>query len=108
MRGKMGAEFPIFEKIEVNGQDPHELFRYLRCNSELWDKKKQRAKEIPWNFAKFLVNPEGKVLGYYDPRINPLMLINDIQEHLSQQVIRAFSQNSDDNIYRGSTMPPPL
>lgn len=61
LRSKLGAEFPIFEKVEVNGKNPHEIFRYLRCNpvSDLWDPKKKRAKEIPWNFAKFLCNSEG-------------------------------------------------
>jgi len=58
----------------------------LRCNptSELWDAKKKRAKEIPWNFAKFLCNSEGKLLKYYNPRINPLMLASDIQAQLRQ------------------------
>ena len=72
MRYKIGAEFPIFEKVDVNGRNPHELYRYLRCNSVLYDPKKKRAKEIPWNFAKFMVNSEGKVLRYYNPRVNPL------------------------------------
>ena len=84
MRKKIGAEFPIFEKIEVNGQNPHEIFRYLRCNSELWDSKKKRAKEIPWNFAKFMIDSNGKVIKYYNPRINPLQLVNDIEIELAK------------------------
>jgi len=82
MRQKIGAEFPIFEKIEVNGKNPHELFRYLRCNSSLYDPKKKRAKEIPWNFAKFMIDSDGKVLKYYNPRVNPLNLVNDIEIYL--------------------------
>ena len=84
MRNKVGAEFPIFEKIEVNAKNPHEIFRYLRCNSSLYDKQKKRAKEIPWNFAKFLCDSDGKVLKYYNPRVNPLNLVNDIEIYLAQ------------------------
>ena len=79
MRNNIGAEFPIFEKVEVNGKNPHEVFKYLRCNSDLWDTKKKLAKEIPWNFAKFMINSEGKVLSYYNPRVNPLQLVNDLE-----------------------------
>ena len=85
MRQKIGAEFPIFEKTEVNGKNPHELFRYLRCNSTaLYDPKKKRAKEIPWNFAKFMISSEGKVIKYYNPRVNPLNLVNDIETELKK------------------------
>ena len=84
MRNKVGAEFPIFEKIEVNGKNPHEIFRYLRCNSSLYDQSKKRAKEIPWNFAKFLCDSNGKVLKYYNPRVNPLNLVSDIEIYLGQ------------------------
>ena len=46
----------MFEKTEVNGKNAHEVFKFLRANSELYDKKEKTAKEIPWNFAKFLLN----------------------------------------------------
>ena len=55
-RGKYGVQFPIFEKIDVNGKKTHPIYAYLRNNSQLYDAKKKTAKEIPWNFAKFLVN----------------------------------------------------
>ena len=44
------------EKIEVNGKNTNPVYIYLRSNSSLYDPKKKTAKEIPWNFAKFLVN----------------------------------------------------
>ena len=83
MRNKIGAEFPIFEKIDVNGKNPNEVFKYLRCNSTLWDAQKKKAKEIPWNFAKFLCDSDGKVLKYYNPRVNPLNLVSDIESLLA-------------------------
>jgi glutathione peroxidase len=52
----------------------------LRRNSELFDAKKGEAKEIPWNFAKFLVDSEGKVVSYHDPRVLPNELEKNIEE----------------------------
>lgn len=56
IRDLYGGEWPIFEKIEVNGQNSHDVFKFLRMNSELHDREKKEVKEIPWNFAKFLVD----------------------------------------------------
>ena len=64
-RGKYGAEFPIFEKIEVNGPKTHEAYNYLRTNSELFDTKSNVAKPIPWSWSKFLVDSNGKVVKFY-------------------------------------------
>ena len=60
-----GAEFPIFAKTEVNGANTCEVYKFLRLNSSLYDPKKGEAKEIPWNFAKFLVNSRGEVVSYH-------------------------------------------
>jgi glutathione peroxidase len=49
----------MFAKIDVNGPDTSDVFKFLRYHSELNDKKKGEVKEIPWNFAKFLVNEQG-------------------------------------------------
>ena len=78
-----GAEFPLFEKTEVNGPNTCEVYRFLRQNSELYDEKKKQSKEIPWNFAKFLVNGEGKVVSYHNPRIEPKDLEKQISALLS-------------------------
>jgi len=56
------------EKIDVNGENTHPVYAFLRNNSELYDQKHDKAEQISWNFAKFLVNHEGKVLKYYDPQ----------------------------------------
>ena len=55
-------------KIDVNGANAHEVYRYLRSNSELYDSASETAKPIPWNFAKFLLNPDGEVAGYFSPK----------------------------------------
>ena len=72
----------MFEKIEVNGVNCHPIYNYLRSNSKLYDDKKGTAGEIPWNFAKFLVNAQGKVISYYEPRKFPDDIRSDIEKLL--------------------------
>jgi glutathione peroxidase len=51
-------------------------------NSELYDQEKKETKEIPWNFAKFLVGPNGEVKSYHGPKVEPNALIGEIEEML--------------------------
>jgi glutathione peroxidase len=44
---------------------------YLRRNSELYNPEKKEAKVIPWNFAKFIINAEGKVIKFAPPTTPP-------------------------------------
>ena len=73
-----GVTFPMFSKIDVNGGDAHPLFSYL--------KKEARgvlgSKAIKWNFTKFLVNREGKVVARYAPNDKPEDIKADIQKLL--------------------------
>ena len=52
------AEFPMFSKIDVNGPDTHEVYRYLRCNSSLMNKDLNEPEVIPWSWSKFLVDED--------------------------------------------------
>ncbi len=70
----------LFKKIEVNGDNAHPLYKFLRRNSSLYDAATGTAKQIPWNFAKFLINSEGKVVGYHPPQIEPKEFENEIKE----------------------------
>ena len=85
-----GAEFMMFEKTNVNGSQCCEVYKYLRRNSELFDAKKGEAKEIPWNFSKFLVDSEGKVVSYHDPRILP----NDLEKNIEAILKKAAEKDS--------------
>ena len=80
MRVKYKITFPIAEKVEVNGLNTHPVFSYLRQNSSLHDKKKGVTTNIGWNFAKFLVNKEGKVVKYYEPIVEPTAIVEDIRK----------------------------
>jgi len=55
--------------VEVNGENTHPVFAYLRNNSSLYDPQTKTAKVIPWNFAKFFVNKEGKVINFFAPNV---------------------------------------
>ena len=72
----------MFEKIEVNGENANPIYQFLRLNSELYNKDINMAKEIPWNFAKFIVDGEGKVVNYHGPRDNPLYFRDELLKML--------------------------
>ncbi|XP_058000982.1 probable glutathione peroxidase 2 isoform X2 [Hevea brasiliensis] len=71
------AEFPIFDNIEVNGKNTTPLYKYLKS-----EKGGYFGDAIKWNFTKFLVNKEGKVVGRYAPTTSPLKIEKDIQNLL--------------------------
>ena len=75
----MKVKFPAFSKVDVNGKTTHPLFRYLRANSSLYDKKKGVYQEIPWNFAKFIVDKDGKVVELFAPDVAPETLAKAIE-----------------------------
>lgn len=70
VRSKFGSKFILFEKAEVNGPNTHPVFKFLRNNSSLFNEKDGTSKVIPWNFAKFLVNSDGKVVEFFKPNDN--------------------------------------
>lgn len=75
---KFGVDFPVFSKIEVNGQNTHDIYKYLKVNSKVMNTT-EGLKNIPWNFAKFLVDYDGKVVGFYEPKIKPNEMVKDIE-----------------------------
>ncbi|CAI2379803.1 unnamed protein product [Moneuplotes crassus] len=81
-REKYGAEFQLFSKIDVNGPNTHEVFRFCRRHSPLYDDETDTIQNIPWNFAKFLIDEEGNVVNYYSPKSNPDVCVPMIEEML--------------------------
>ncbi len=68
-----GVTFQLTEKIDVNGGNAHPIFKHL--------KKEQGGfilSSIKWNFTKFLVNKEGKVIQRYSPTTAPDKIAGDI------------------------------
>jgi glutathione peroxidase len=62
-----GVSFPMFEKIEVNGPGRHPVYEELTAVPDAAGE----AGDIQWNFEKFLVGPDGTVLGRFRPRTEP-------------------------------------
>ncbi|XP_076917665.1 putative phospholipid hydroperoxide glutathione peroxidase isoform X1 [Bidens hawaiensis] len=71
------AEYPIFAKVDVNGKNAEPLYDFLRSSEGglLGD-------SIKWNFTKFLVDKEGKVVDRYAPTTTPLSIEKDIKKLL--------------------------
>ncbi|MEH7250907.1 glutathione peroxidase [Neobacillus niacini] len=68
-----GVSFPIFAKIDVNGENTDPLFAFLKEQ-----KKGLLSKNIKWNFTKFLVDQNGHVVERYAPTADPLRIENDL------------------------------
>lgn len=73
-----GVTFPMFSKIEVNGDNTHPLYKYLKSEA----KGMLGSEKIKWNFTKFLVNKEGEVVKRYAPNTEPKDISSDIKELL--------------------------
>ena len=84
VKTKYGVKFDMFTKIEVNGLNCHPLYRFLRRNSSLFNPKTGEAQEIEWNFAKFILDAEGKVVAYKGPTDKPETFRPIIEELLSK------------------------
>ena len=76
VESKYGVTFPMFSKIDVNGPGAHPIYQYLTSNEEVG------TEEIGWNFYKFLVDKEGRVVKRYIHRVTPLDLEQDIVDLL--------------------------
>ncbi len=62
-----GVSFPMFEKIDVNGDNTHPLFQHLKSEA----KGIAGSESIKWNFTKFLVDQEGNVIKRFAPKDTP-------------------------------------
>jgi glutathione peroxidase len=73
-----GVSFPMFEKIDVNGDEAHPLYKWLREEQSglLGDK-------IKWNFTKFLIGRDGAVIKRYASTTKPEKIASDIEKALA-------------------------
>lgn len=72
------VRFPMFAKIDVNGDNAHPLYRLLKHEAP----GLLGSEAIKWNFTKFLVGRDGKVLKRYAPTDTPQSLEKDIEAAL--------------------------
>lgn len=71
-------KFPLFSKVDVNGDTAHPLFVYLKQQAP----GIMGSKSIKWNFTKFLVNRKGEVVKRYAPTTKPEDITADIEKLL--------------------------
>jgi glutathione peroxidase len=74
-----GVSFPLFAKVDVNGADAHPLFKHLTSEK----KGLLGSTAIKWNFTKFLIGKDGRVIERYAPTTAPEDLIKDIEKALA-------------------------
>ena len=76
-----GVSFPLFAKVEVNGENAHPLFVHLKTAAP----GVLGSTAIKWNFTKFLVARDGRVVRRYAPNDAPEKLIDDIETLLEER-----------------------
>lgn len=87
-----GTKFETFSKIDVNGKDAIPLYKYLKENApkELKGSEKEEGflrgmlfgNKIKWNFTKFLVDKDGKIVKRFSPGFKP----EDIEKHIKELI----------------------
>ncbi|UII54540.1 glutathione peroxidase [Cytobacillus spongiae] len=73
-----GVSFPLFAKVDVNGKDAHPLYNYLTVEAP----GMLGVKAVKWNFTKFLIDRNGKVIKRFSPNTKPEELKDDIEKLL--------------------------
>ncbi|KAJ1611872.1 glutathione peroxidase [Cryptosporidium canis] len=92
-----GVKFPIMEICKVNGPDALEFVQKLKRETpELYNEKSNTLLPIKWNFSRFLINQEGKVVAFRGTRTEPNELIPKIAELLGvsnyEEMLQKFDQ----------------
>ncbi|QGZ41224.1 glutathione peroxidase [Pseudoduganella flava] len=75
-----GVTFPLFAKIDVNGDNAHPLYQYLKKTAP----GLLGTEAIKWNFTKFLIRRDGTVAHRYAPTTKPEELVQDIEALLAE------------------------
>jgi glutathione peroxidase len=74
-----GVSFPMFAKVEVNGKNAHPLWQHLKAAAP----GALGLEAIKWNFTKFLVGRDGRVIQRYAPYTKPEAIAADIEQALT-------------------------
>ncbi|UTH72305.1 glutathione peroxidase [Chromobacterium sp. IIBBL 290-4] len=77
-QSRFGVAFPLFAKLDVNGDGAHPLWRWLTQADS------PHPHPIKWNFTKFLIDARGRVVKRYEPAVEPHELVDDIKVLLAR------------------------
>ncbi|KAG2386118.1 hypothetical protein C9374_002564 [Naegleria lovaniensis] len=80
-KSKFNVTFKIMEKIDVNGDSTHPVYQYLK---EKGPSGLLGTTAIKWNFTKFLIDKNGKIIARYAPTTAPSSITKDIEKALEQ------------------------
>ena len=72
----------MFHKIDVNGDGACDLYKWLKAEQP----GEEESAEIKWNFAKFIVDKEGKAIARFSPMTTPEELQAEVAKYLSAQL----------------------
>ncbi|WP_104411655.1 glutathione peroxidase [Malaciobacter marinus] len=72
------VSFPMFSKIDVNGDEAHPLYKFLKSKASGF----LGTEAIKWNFTKFLIDKNGNIINRYSPSTTPKSLEDDIEKLL--------------------------
>jgi len=75
-----GVTFPMFEKVDVNGDDAHPLYQWLKAEKG----GLLGSQKIKWNFTKFLIGRDGQVVKRYGSTTKPESIAADIEKQLAK------------------------
>ena len=77
-----GVTFPMMDKVGINGDGAADLFKYLKEAKKVSGPEAFLGNDVKWNFGKFLVDKQGKVVNRYAATVNPLAIEGDIKRLL--------------------------
>ena len=75
-----GVSFPMFEKIDVNGNNAHPIFKFLKSKLS----GGLLGSKIKWNFTKFIIDSEGNPVKRFSPITKPEKMVGTIQKTLEK------------------------
>ncbi|MCP9759988.1 glutathione peroxidase [Aquitalea sp. S1-19] len=82
-QGRYGVSFPLFAKVDANGPDAHPLWRWLTQADT------SHPHPVKWNFTKFLLDRQGRVVMRFEPAVAPHELLPDIEALLAARPLSA-------------------
>ncbi|XP_017757582.1 PREDICTED: probable phospholipid hydroperoxide glutathione peroxidase isoform X2 [Eufriesea mexicana] len=73
---KYNVTFDLFEKVDVNGDGAHPLWKWLKAQTS-----RSSTDDLQWNFAKFIINKEGKIVSRYVPSTDPHEMESELKKY---------------------------